>query len=1487
MSYKNGIITAKKTYLVMKIRFLLLFSILIFSPSINEILAQTANVTEGCIPLEISFSGPAGQPSYFWDFMDGAVASTQNPTNTFGEPGTFNVELRETQGGPLIGTVTINVFESLMINITADPTGGCTPLITSFTSNLVGNPDITVNTYQWSFGDGGTGSGPNPTHTYTTGGTFDIGLEITTDLPGCNTTELFQDVVTASEQPDASFTLSPNPAVSCTAPLEVSFNNTSTSPGLTYDWDFGNGQTSTAVNPPNVTYTEEGSFDVTLTATNAAGCSRVVTRNVNIGNPLASFVIPDTICLNESVQIDNNSTIGAYSWDFGADATPPTSNQVNPSITYSTPGSKTITLNVTAAGGCMGETAVNVFVQEVSPEFTLTANPICDDPFQFTLTPEYMDPNAVYEWTVDRINTPIDNILTSDEMSPTFEYINPDTTIFSKNGDIILKIEYEVTSPQGCTVSRTLIDTIYEPNALFMPDLVDGCAPLEVIFSDSSTSVDPIVSYTYIYGDGSQQTFNNDNDSDHTFTDPGEYDVILIIENDQGCRDTSYAVRIEVGAPITPDFMVTETTVCPGDTVQFTDLTNNPNIDAWHFSAEEGRASHCFTESELFYNFDNSNGPQDITLQVEYNGCFSETTKEDFITVSGPIARLDYLVDCADTLLNVAFRDSSVDATSITWDFGDSTTSILSDLTHLYDTTGNYMVFLTAENEMSGCPASVDSAIVYVKDIQAAFVIDSFICIGTDVPLDGSMAQDVDNRCWKGYDWHFSWDRPITTMDVMTNKIFGTPGDHTVELVTTDINGCRDTASQDVWIFSSQPDFSFTQDIICIPSEAITFTDMSTADTTLVSYEWDFGDMTTATNTVVTHAYSQSPFPEGPLAGPLVTTIPVTLSVEDVIGCPGSVTKNITVYEPSVNITTDPSPANICVGSEVAFEASDFVLAGAVSPVEYSWNFGNGMTSMMQADTALYNNSGTFVVNLALTEIATGCQSMRPITDTVRVQDFPDANFTTNVDGQDPICFPAIISFMDNSVTSSPVTGSWDFGNGSSSMDAAPSITFGKGTFTVEYIASTSFGCRDTTMRDFTLVGPEGDFAVDQNMLCLGEIVNFTLLDTVDIQSFRWEFGDGVVVNNEPNVSHEYLSAGTFVAELILTGVSGICETTIQEPITIQQVEAAFTVIDVCDGPIDIVSNSIGPIENFTYDFGDGGSSNQENPTYTFVNIGIQTVQLIVSTGIGCTDSVTQSFEIFPLPVPFVADVGGCEGTDITLAVDNPTAGSIYNWSPVEFVDNDGQSSVTVNLNETTEFTVVETDVNSCEGSTTATVTVVPAIPQVNDENRGVCEGDVLMINLPDNPFYVYRWTAEDGNTDGLSCTDCPNPTVTIAESVVYQVVISDANGTCDDVSATFTYNVPANNSIEMPNAFSPNNDDLNDNFNFVIDNEASVVNVNLFQIFDRFGNLVYNNDDPATGWDGRFKGNLSTSDVYLYNVELAVDGCITLSFKGDVTLIR
>lgn len=1465
----------------------------LFCCFVSTINAQTSDITEGCLPLEVSFNGPAGQSAYYWDFKDGAFATTQNATNTFGAAGSYEVELRQGQNGAVVGTITINVYEKPVITIVGDPAGGCAPLNTTLSATIDADPAINVTAYQWSFGDGQSGNGPTPLHTYTDLGTYDVGLEISTNLTGCDITEFSPEVIAVSGVPSVSFTTSPNPPISCTAPLDVTFNNTTNPAGLTFEWDFGNGQTSSETNPGTITYTTEGSFTATLTATDNIGCSRTITRNINIGNPVASFEVPDTVCVGQPFIIENESTIGAYNWDLGNGET---STAGSPTVAYDTPGLKTITLNVTAAGGCTGDTMVTLFAEEVPEGFTTLPDFSCEEPLSVALSPEYMNPDAMYEWTIVYIDpfpaTPDSILLTSEEMSPTFDFFNPDTTIYGRNGRLIIQTSYMATSPAGCVVSGTMIDTLWQPNALFMPDVVDGCAPLAVTFADSSTAFSNIVGYTYLYDDGNMASFTNDDPHTYTFNDPGEYDVRLVIETENGCLDTSYAVRIEVGSPLTPDFTADQTTVCPGDTVLFTGISNTGNIDAWHFHAEEGRGSHCFNDNEMRYNFDNTTGPQDITLEVEYNGCFSEVTKTDFITVNGPLAKMNFQTNC-DNPFNVAFEDLSSGATTVTWAFGDSTSSTVSNTSHLYDSTGTYMVYLTAENNTTGCPASVDSALVHVTDIRAGMELlneemeeDSMFCIGEPIFLKAQNSQDVDNRCWKGYDWHFSWKRPITTPLDTLDESASAPGDQTISLVVTDINGCRDTTSRELWVFSSQPDFTLSEDVICIPSPELSFSEMSTSDTTLVKWEWDFGDGGMATGQTATHAYTTSPFPEG--SNDVSITVPVTLFVEDVMGCSETVTKNITVYEPRINLLADPT--NICSGAEVAFNTTDFEFpAGTNRPVTYSWDFGNGTTSTNRMDTVQYDGAGTYNVNLNIVEIATGCQNIRPLNPlAINVQGYPDASFTTNVDGQDPICYPAIIEFADNSVTSDPLTQMWDFGNGATSNDLDPSITFDKGTYTVEMIVSTSFGCMDTVSRSFTLVGPEGDFIVDNNLVCLGEPINFEVQNTVDISSFRWEFGDGDIVQGGDMVTHEYQSGGTFTAELILTGVSGICETTLTEQITVQDLAADFTVMDACFGPIQFLDNSSNLVTNYFYDFGDGSNSTDEDPVHTFAAPGVQTVELLVESAIGCMDSVTQTVEVFPLPAPIVDDAGGCQDSDIALSVNNANAGNDFFWTPETFVTNNGQPSITVNLDETTTFTVFETDQNNCEGSTTATVNIVPAIPEIPDVVEGVCEGDVFNITtIPVNDFYTYIWTSNAGNTDGLSCSDCPNPTVTINGSVQYELVVSDASGTCSEQSATFMYNVPEENQVAMPNAFRPNGDEANDYFNYVINNESANVNVIVFQVFDRFGNMVYNNETPTTGWDGMTNGKLANSDVYLYNIELSIDECVSLEFQGDVTLIR
>ena len=303
-----------------------------------------------------------------------------------------------------------------------------------------------------------------------------------------------------------------------------------------------------------------------------------------------------------------------------------------------------------------------------APDASFTMNPIysCEEPLVVSF-----DPNSTvaveWDWTFEEDEF-------SDVENPTFEYFYDDITIYSVNGELFFFPTLTVTNPSGCTATFMDIVILNEPNALFMPDVINGCAPLTVELSDSSTSVEPIVLWEWDYGDGQTATFNNGDPHEHIFTDPGEYGVQLIVTNDAGCMDTSYLLVIEVGDQITPNFEVDLTEVCPGDSVNFTNLTPLDNIDAFHYTTDNSRSFHCFNEADLTWAYVQETGPMDVTLTVEYNGCFSSFTQSNLINVKGPIAQFDYLVDCANPF-DIAFFDESMDATSIIWDFGDGTTS--------------------------------------------------------------------------------------------------------------------------------------------------------------------------------------------------------------------------------------------------------------------------------------------------------------------------------------------------------------------------------------------------------------------------------------------------------------------------------------------------------------------------------------------------------------------------------------------------------------------------------------------------------------------------------------------------------------------------------------------------------------------------------------------------------------------------------------------
>ena len=233
------------------------------------------------------------------------------------------------------------------------PTSGCAALTVNFTDESTG--DIT--SWSWDFGDGGTSTAQNPSHTYNSGGTYTVALTVTGS--GGSDTDTKTDYITVSVAPTADFVGSPT---SGTEPLTVNFTDQSTGGPTSWSWDFGDGNTSTAQNPSH-TYNTTGTYTVSLIATNSCGndtLTKVDYITVDTCHvPAADFVGSPTsgdapLTVNFTDQSTNNPT--SWSWDFGDGGT---STAQNPSYTYDTAGTYTVTMTATNSCGNNTQTKVD------------------------------------------------------------------------------------------------------------------------------------------------------------------------------------------------------------------------------------------------------------------------------------------------------------------------------------------------------------------------------------------------------------------------------------------------------------------------------------------------------------------------------------------------------------------------------------------------------------------------------------------------------------------------------------------------------------------------------------------------------------------------------------------------------------------------------------------------------------------------------------------------------------------------------------------------------------------------------------------------------------------------------------------------------------------------------------------------------------------------------------------------------------------------
>lgn len=323
---------------------------------------------------------------------------------------------------------------------------------------------------------------------------------------------------------------------------------------------------------------------------------------------------------------------------------------------------------------------------------------------------------------------------------------------------------------------------------------------------------------------------------------------------------------------------------------------------------------------------------------------------------------------------------------------------------------------------------------------------------------------------------------------------------------------------------------------------------------------------------------------------------------------------------------------------------------------------------------------------------------------------------------------------------------------------------------------------------------------------CVGDPIHLTANGQAGA-TYSWSGPNNYSSNQQnPTINNCNLShAGTYTCTITLNGQSNNAPTQVQ---VYAKPTANFTATSVCKGEATQFTNtstttpSGQTITSYLWDFGDGQTSNQQNPTHTYAEAGNKSVTLTVGIGDGaCTSTKTQNVTVYAIPV---ADAGNDQtiiyGAAATLSGSGGGGNFNYHWEPANKVVNpNAQTTQTVALQQSTTFTLTVTHPQGgcsstdqvsvlVEGSNmTATASATP---------NTICLGEsseLHAIAVGGTQNYTYSWSP----TLGLSEPNSANPTATPTTTTTYNCVVSDGMST-QTVSTTITVNHPEYEEVDQ-----------------------------------------------------------------------------------------
>jgi gliding motility-associated-like protein len=388
------------------------------------------------------------------------------------------------------------------------------------------------------------------------------------------------------------------------------------------------------------------------------------------------------------------------------------------------------------------------------------------------------------------------------------------------------------------------------------------------------------------------------------------------------------------------------------------------------------------------------------------------------------------------------------------------------------------------------------------------------------------------------------------------------------------------------------------------------------------------------------------------------------------------------------------------------------------------------------------------------------------------------------------------------------------------------------------------------------------------------------------IEKWYWDFGDGTTFNESAPPPHVYANPGNYNVKLAILGNNGCVSDTFARTIVMgTEPDVRFSYpTPICEGtPVTFVDSSFvefGTINKWTWLI-NGISYTSSSPPPLAMS-GSSDVSLTVETAEGCvSDEVSGQVTAYPVPQADFAVTDVCYGQPSIFNATNQSNVEISKWT---WSLGNGASRVSIVPQQSFiypdggEYNVQLTAISKdgCGSPLVSKTHHVYRTRAFAGNDTIVAIGQPIILNGSGGEFY--KWAP----STGLSADNISNPIAVLDHDAQYILTASTAAG-CEtrDTIVIKAYKGP---ELYVPSAFSPNNDGNNDKFKFIA---VGMRSVDLFHVYNRYGQLVYSATDTNAGWDGNIGGNAQPAGTYVWVIRGTDFKGTVRTKKGTVTLIR